>query len=245
MEKQITTALQYSGGKDSRTILHMHKAHLDDILVTWVNTGASYPAVIKHMKELKAQVPHFLEIKTNQPAQIAAHGFPTDVIPLHLTDVGRACVKKPQGYTTVRLQSTFNCCAKNLWLPMQEAMKRRGITTIIRGQRQAEQYTAPFTDGHIEDGVTYLLPIEGWTDEQVFAYLKANNVPIPDYYLNGEGTSHDCWNCTGYLDTDQGRISNLPETQRLEVVDRLVKIKAAIWQELRPLEVLLAQADCE
>lgn len=232
----ITTALQFSGGKDSLAILHLYRDQLDTILVAWVNTGAAYPATIAQMNAIAQTVPHFLEIQSDQPAQIEEYGFPSDVVPLHSTSIGRAWVKSE---TTYRIQDSFNCCAANRWLPMRTVMKERGITKVIHGQRRAEKYTVPITNGIVIDGVEYILPIEDWTDAQVFAYLKENNVSLPDYYAKGEGKSHDCWSCTGYLDEDQSRIRNLPREQYAEVMRRLDTIDEAITLHSVPRKRIL------
>lgn len=230
-------ALQFSGGKDSLVTLHLFRDKLDEILVTWINTGAAYPDTIRQMAELKAQVPHFLEIKSNQPAQIAEWGYPADVVPLHFTLLGRRVRETKHPYV---LQDTYNCCAANLWKPMQDAMKERGITTIIRGQRISEKYKTWIRSGHVEDGITYIFPLENWSEAQVFAYLRENKIPIPDYYAT-EMHSRDCWNCTGYMDEAAGRIGNLPPLQQKEVLRRLREIDAAVKVEHKYLEDILEQ----
>lgn len=231
----ISTALQYSGGKDSRAILHMHREQLDQILVVWCDTGASYPAMRAHMDEIAKTLPHFLIVKGEQPRNIEKFGYPSDVVPINYTTAGRLWVKKEHDFKII---SAFDCCALNMWMPMNKAMQERGIKTIIRGQRRDEQYTSNISHGHVEAGITYLLPIENWTAAQVFEYLKAHGVEIPDYYST-EVTSHDCWNCTAYLGSYEKRIKNLPDEQRKEVERRLAEINQAIELEMAPIKSLL------
>lgn len=232
----IDTALQYSGGKDSRTILHLYRDRLDKILVVWVDTGASYPQVRDEMAQMARKVPHFLIVKGNQPKQVAEHGYPSDVVPINYSPFGRAMVKSGGLF---KVQSAFDCCSANMWAPLSNAMTLLGIKTIIRGQRRAETYTnSVVTHGSVVNGVTYVLPIEDWTDAQVFEYLTKHAIQIPDYYKT-EGTSHDCWNCTAYLKSYTSRIKNLPEPQRAEVQRRLREIDAAITAETSPLKALL------
>jgi phosphoadenosine phosphosulfate reductase len=236
--EQLKTALQFSGGRDSQVILHLFHDRLDEILVTWVNTGAAYSGVIELMEKTKQSVPHFLEVHSDQPKQIAQFGYPADVIPLHLTAIGHIVVK---GDSPIVIQDSFHCCRANIWEPMRNAMQQRGITTIIRGQRRAEKYTAPMVNGCVDNGITYLFPLEDWTDEDVSQYFHDNNMRLPVYYEN-EGKSHDCWSCTGYLDEDHGRISHLPIPQRLEVMRRLHKINKGIGEALAPLKQLLDES---
>lgn len=235
----VSTALQYSGGKDSRAILHMYREQLNDIVVVWVNTGAPYPEMEKEMLQMSRKVPHFLIVRGNQPEQIKKFGYPSDVVPINYSPFGRLMVKSAHEF---KLQSAFDCCSANMWNPLRDAMKMLSVTRIIRGQRRAETYTnAVATNGKIIDGIEYVLPIEDWSDEQVFEYLRANNVEIPSYYQT-EGTSHDCWNCTAYLNSYEKRINNLPAPKRAEVVDRLRYIRAAITSETKSLTEILEAA---
>ena len=234
----ITTALQFSGGKDSLAILHLWRDKLDETVVMWVNTGAAYPNTVKQMKTLRQTVPHFLEIPSNQPQQIRDNGFPSDIVPIHFTNFGLN-VHTMDYSRPVRIQASFSCCFENIWRPMHEAVKQLGVSQVIRGQRNAERYKNPIHDGHVEDGITYRFPIEDWTDDQVMKYLLDNNVEIPSYYKDGEGKSHDCWSCTAYLDEDSGRIHNLPSIQRADVIERLKKIKRAVALQVEPMEQIL------
>mgnify|MGYP001605678147 CR=1 FL=1 len=235
--KKITTALQFSGGKDSLTILHLWRHKLDETMVVWVNTGASYPSVIEQMKGIKNTVPNFLEVKTDQPAQIEANGYPTDLVPLHFTVQGRAVRETDQLY---RIQDTFSCCSANIWQPMYQATKQLGVSVVLRGQRDSEKYKNPIRSGYVEAGITYIYPIQEWSEADVFAYLRKNNIPIPEYYAY-EMHSRDCWNCTGYLDEAAGRIASLPPGQREEVIHRLHYINAAIESQAQPLKQILGE----
>lgn len=235
----ITTALHFSGGKDSRAILHMHRDRLDEILVVWANAGAPYPGVLEEMQALGATLPHFLIVNGDQPAQHERAGFPVDVLPISYSPIGRHLVKTAQPY---RLQSAFDCCAQNLWEPMHRAMVERKITTIIRGQRRGEDYSNSFvTHGSVINGVRYLLPLEDWSADQVMDYLRDNDVPVPAHY-DSESTSRDCWNCTAYLSENQERIAHLPAPMRAQVHERLRVISSAIEEQTAPLRAALERA---
>jgi len=234
----LTTALQFSGGKDSLALLHLWQAKLARTLVCWVNTGAAYPETVEQMKQVRETVPHFLEITSDQPGDVSVNGYPTDLVPLHFTTQGRSAVVTNHHY---RVQDSFRCCSTNIWWPLHKAVKERGIQTVLRGQKLVDKYKAPYPSGYSEDGVTYIFPLEQWTDEQVFKYLKHHNVNIPEHYLKGEKKSHDCWSCTGYIDEDAGRIANLPHHQREEVMRRLRVINAAIQVQAQPLKQVLGE----
>jgi 3'-phosphoadenosine 5'-phosphosulfate sulfotransferase (PAPS reductase)/FAD synthetase len=216
----------------------MYKDQLDKILVVWVNTGAAYPDVQRYMAKLSQKIPHFLTVRGKQPENIAKNGFPSDVVPIRYSQIGRHYVKSAESF---KIQSAFDCCSQNMWQPLQQAMRMLGIKKIIRGQRRDEEYVnTDVVNGTVIDGIEYTLPLENWTAAQVFEYLKKNDVEFPPYY-GSETTSHDCWNCTAYLSSYQKRIQNLPPEPRAEVERRLNEINTAIELELAPLKRLIGK----
>lgn len=226
-------ALMFSGGRDSIVLLHVWKEKLNDTLVIWVNSGAAYPETQQMMWQIKKQVPHFLEIKSNQPKQIEENGYPSDVIPMSHTTIGQLV----SGLRKTKIQSAFDCCNANLWKPAAKAIELLGIKTVVRGQRKEEGRTSPVRDGDVINGVTYLFPLESWTLKQVNEYVNRNNIVLPSYYQT-EKTSRDCWSCTGYVNEQVDRINNLPEPLRNNVLARLKEIRIAVEYESKELNSL-------
>lgn len=219
----MDTALFFSGGKDSLACLHLYKEHWKSIYVVWINTGAPYQSTVEMMRGWKQRFPHFVEVNGNQPEWIEQHGYPVDVLPINLS----RRVKDLRGSDDVVLQSYMDCCGANLWKPAEEVIRRLGIKTVIVGLRKQESIDNMVKGDVIENGVKYLFPIMGWTEADVFIYLKSQNVELPEGYLRGEKKSRECWNCTAWLNEDTQRIKNLPEPMRREVMVRLIAIKRA------------------
>lgn len=233
----VTTALQYSGGKDSRAVLHMYREQLKDIIVVWMDAGNAYPEVYADMALMTRKVPNFLIVRANQPKQVAENGYPSDVVPMNFSPLGRSFLGG-----SLKVQSTFGCCSANIWQPMQQAMTMLGIKRIIRGQRDTDEYkNSAFRHGAVLNGIECVAPLQDWTEEQVFQYLRANSVEVPAYYLN-EKTGRDCWSCTGYLRHNAARIKNLPTPQREEVVRRLKVISDAVAAEMAPIDTVIDEA---
>lgn len=234
----IDTMLQFSGGKDSRALLHMFKDQLESIIVAWCDSGAAHDETVIDMQKIAKKVPHFLIVRGNQPKQVEQNGYPSDVVPINYTPLGRNLVKSAGEF---KVQSTFDCCSANVWKPLHNAVTMLGIKTVIRGQRNDEVYSnKSVTDGKVVDGITYRAPLANWTEAQVFEYLKKNAVSVPDYYKS-EGHGRDCWSCTGYL-SQSGRIKNLPVAQKAEVMRRLEHIHRAVEQESVHLRSLVEAA---
>jgi phosphoadenosine phosphosulfate reductase len=224
----VTTALQFSGGKDSLACLYLNRELWDDMYVVWVNTGSAYPEVVEYMRGWAKRLPRFVEVKSDQPAQIAKRGMPSDVVPLAYTEMGQMLGSNPP----YLIQGWMVCCAENIWMPLRDAMQKLGVTRVIRGQRNDESRKGPLRNGEVHEGIEYVYPLQDWTREEVFAYLREVKAEIPDYYQH-EDTSRDCWNCTAFLDENKRRIDNLPEDKRVVVLKRLVMIAEAVQKESR------------
>lgn len=220
--------LQFSGGKDSLACLYFLRPYWDQITVLWCNTGAAFPETLEQMARIQSMVPHFIEIRSNQPLIIAEQGMPADVVPVSHTPLYNIATESQAQL----IQSYMHCCGENIWKPMHEASK--SFDVIIRGQKSSDHKRAPIKSGHVEDGIQYYFPIEHWTDAQVLAYLKAEGIPLPptyDYF----GSSADCWDCTAYLSENIGKRDYLkkfhPEKHAI-VEQRLHFIRCAVEKEL-------------
>jgi phosphoadenosine phosphosulfate reductase len=219
----------FSGGKDSLACLHLVKDYLDKVLVVWVNTGANFPEIIEMMEEVKANVPHFFEIKTNQPESIKSKGYPVDVVPVNYTNLGQSVTS----IKDLKLRSYFECCSENIWIPCNEEIYKLGITGIIRGQRNSEAHKAPIKSGHIENGIEYQFPIVSWSDSEVIDYLRSEGVDI-DERLSMAHSSLDCWNCTAYMADSTERFKYIKKhhpSKYESIVEIVKKIDNAITAE--------------
>lgn len=233
--------LHFSGGRDSIATLWVLKKRWPHMTVMWCNTGAAYPDTMELMAKVKALVPHFMEVKSNQPETIKLYGYPADIVPLHSTLNGQS-ITSVKG---TRFQSSLDCCARNLWIPIVRATQELGAKIIYRGQRREEEYRIPINSGHVdENGVTYVFPIQEWSEQKVRDYIMENCPQLwPDYYDEGEVTSHDCWDCTGWLDVSVPRINRLPPEQKVIVMERLRALDGELKREAQPLRQLLEDKD--
>ena len=122
---------------------------------------------------------------------------------------------------------------------MLDAMREMGITHIVRGQKDCDHRKAPISDGDVIDGVTYLLPLQHWTDADVLAFLAEQGVELPAHYAYG-ASSMDCWDCTAYLYEPQ-RFNYLraKHPERFAVVrERLNEIGDTLRQSLNIIEAV-------
>jgi len=226
--------LSFSGGKDSLACLYLLRDHWPRIDVVWMNTGDAFPATIALMDRVRAMVPRFVELRSDQPAQIAREGWPVDVVPLTRTRIGRTI----DGHDKQLFQSYLACCNANMWTPTSDYVRSSGTTLVIRGTRTADAKKSPVRSGDVVGGVEFWHPIEHWTAEEVFAFLTVNGHEIPAHYRFTK-TSLDCRFCTAHLPETGGFMEYVrrdvpeiaPELQR-----RITEIRDALREELRHVE---------
>lgn len=203
--------LKFSGGKDSLACLHLLRPWWDRITVLWANAGDPYPQTIEQMERVRQLVPHFVEVAG--PGYIRTHAteqtYPADMVPWGATAFGRACTPAAPRF---KLHSTLECCAANVWRPMQNKLWELGADLVIRGERESEAHRPPIVNGMVDqqNGGMQLIPIRSWSKGEVFAYLRSEGVEIPRQYAYGMG-SLDCMHCTGHLFEAGGKLSYLTD----------------------------------
>jgi phosphoadenosine phosphosulfate reductase len=195
--------LAFSGGKDSLACWYLYKDQ--NPIVFWANTGKAYPETIEIVNKIKAEAVEFIEIKTDQAGQIEAFGLPSDIVPVDSTYDGMQLTSiKP-----VMVQSYLSCCYANISKPLNDAAKKRGITSMIKGQRLDENHKSMTRHGSVIEGITFIQPIESWTKDQVFAFLRTQG-DLPEHYAI-DHSSLDCYDCTAYLNHSADRVAYTKE----------------------------------
>lgn len=225
--------LQFSGGLDSLALLFKLRPEWDELHVLWCDTGSAYPETIALMERVKQLIPRFHIARSNKAAWSEFHGYGVAVVPANKT----LFAERARGTSGLRYTSYLACCAANIWAPMHEKTKELGATVVYRGQRLDEDYKSPVRSGYVEDGIQFVFPLENWTRVMVREYCERECPEyIPEYYKQGEVSSRDCWDCIGYLEHNKVRINNLPEPQKVIVMQRLQAYNAALQSELIPLK---------
>lgn len=223
----MDTALLFSGGKDSLACLYLNKYRWDDMYVVWLDTGACYQDMIEYMDKWKQRLPHFVHLKSNQPEDVLQNGWPVDVVPVANTMLG----KMVTGNQGPLMRSYLECCAHNIWIPIHKALLELGVKEVIKGQRDSDKHKSTTRSGMVVDGIEHIMPIQDWSEYEVFEYLKSVGAELAPGYKMGEKTGRDCWDCTAYLDDNRERIHNLPYEQREEVMRRINIINDAVDQQ--------------
>lgn len=225
LSRHSRIALQFSGGKDSLACLYLLRPWLDRITVYWRNPGDPFPETFELMEQVRAMCPHFVEIHGDVLAWQAENGFPSDLMPTSCSPIGRVL-----GFGKDKITDRFYCCWSNIMQPMGQRMIDDGITLIIRGTKDADMPVQPIRSGQVIDGIEYLYPLQDWTHEQVFEFLRQEGAPVPRFY-EGRTCGMDCRCCSAWW--DEHRASYLKEhhpevhaqyQERLGVIRRVITL---------------------
>lgn len=193
----MTTALAFSGGKDSMVCLFLMQGSLD--FAIYVDTGYAYPETLALVDFAKTMIPVHV-VKSDRAVQNEREGIPADVVPIDWTSLGQQIT----GVKPVKLQSYLGCCYESISMPLLNKAKELGVAELVYGQRNEEGYKSPARDGQIVDGITRTHPIESWTTAEVMAYL-ATKMDIPGHF-GIKHSSLDCYDCTAFRKDSADRI---------------------------------------
>lgn len=221
-------ALQLSGGRDSMACLYLLRPHWEKITVYWCNTGAPYPETVEWMAQVREMVPKFVEIDGRNEDVLAQFGMPSDIVPSSHTPIGLLATRRPG----LVLQDRYSCCARTMMLPMHERMLADGVTLIIRGQRADDVVKADTRSGEIHDGIELLYPIEQWSADDVMAFLRKVDAPVPRFYEMLE-SAPDCMTCSAWWEHGATKyLKRYHHPAYLEVQRRLDIINEAVGESI-------------
>lgn len=221
-----TTALAFSGGKDSWACLWLNKDRLEDIVVVWVDTGKNYPEILETIAKAKAMCPNFVTVVADQEAQNKENGIPSDVVPIKWTKLGQIV----SGEKPMMVQSYLQCCFENITAPLINFCRNNGITGLIAGQRNEEGQKGIARNGVEIDGIVRWHPIEEWSEQQVLDFVGLH-MEIPSHF-KFKHSSMDCYDCTAFVAESHDRV-HFSEKMHPALYQEYAKRKAAIGEILR------------
>ena len=107
------------------------------------------------MDDVRQLVPHFMQVRGDQPAVIAEHGYPVDVVPVSHTRMG----ERVYGPQPIVFQSCSNAAPARASRRWKHAVRACGAKVVYRGQRNEERRRARIEHGHVDEfGITLPVP---------------------------------------------------------------------------------------
>ena len=242
IERSQLAILQFSGGKDSLACLELTRPWWNKILVVWASAGDELPETFELMNKVKKTVPNFVMVRGNSDLDQMSIGWPVDMLPHNSTPVGMMMAPDSQ---SPKLVLRYECCARNIWQPMERVIKQFGATHVINGQRNDEKNRNTVAiNGASIDGICFIRPLQHWKEKDVFNFLKASNIEIPHQYTYGF-PSGDCAHCTAFLEENLGKLRYLQDfhpAKAIELKRRLNVIQQVQSKEVNHLAEILNSA---
>ncbi|SEP41470.1 phosphoadenosine phosphosulfate reductase [Rhodospirillales bacterium URHD0017] len=177
LDRHQRAALQFSGGKDSLALVYLLRPQWSRLTLYHVDAGDLLPEVREIVDMVEAMVPHFRRIETNSAKWMAEVGLPSDLVPTSSTPAGLSI-----GASQQRIVDRLDCCAVNIMLPMHYRMIEDGVPLVIRGTKRADLARLPAESGDTSLGYELWLPLQEWSHDEVFEYLRSVDAPICRVY---------------------------------------------------------------
>lgn len=228
--------LQLSGGKDSITALHMAIPYKDRVTVHYCDSGDSFPHIIEYVHEVCETWGFELEIirpEIDVNRYIELYGVPSDIIPVwgspELHHVSPHVKRN-------KIQSAGACCNAMLWQPLHMAAAKSGKKWVIRGTKGSDEHVSvsqTFFDPNT--GLVFHSPVWNMNDDDIYAYIKANDIKLPFQYSYGVNHSLDCMKCSAWGNTE-AECQRVTFTKRFypevmpELRDRSLAIHESVMQ---------------
>lgn len=192
LDRHAKTALSFSGGKDSLAVVYLLRGRLDQLTIYHLDTGDLLPETRAIVAHVRTMAPDFVHIQGDIEGFVHANGLPSDLVPHTAHPVGRM-----MGEAVTPLIARYDCCWHNLMNPIYQRIIADGNTLMIRGTKQVDMRALPVASGDHADGLEFLYPLQSWSNDEVFAYLREVGAPISriyDHVVN----SPECARCTAW-----------------------------------------------
>jgi 3'-phosphoadenosine 5'-phosphosulfate sulfotransferase (PAPS reductase)/FAD synthetase len=192
LDRHEKAALCVSGGKDSLAVAYLLRDDADRITAYHNDTGDLLPEVMEIVEHVRGMYPRFVTVRTDVMQWIDAHGLPSDLIPHSQHPIGRMMAEA----STV-LVPRYDCCLANLMQPLFDRIVADGNTLLIRGTKAVDMNRLPVASGESPDGIEVWYPLQEWSNDAVFAYLRDVGAPICRVYEHVTN-SPECARCSAW-----------------------------------------------
>ena len=211
--------VSYSGGKDSRVLLHLVRTHYPDAPAVFCNTGLEFPEIVDVVRNTENKV--ILRPEIPFPKVIEEHGWPVvskkvakiiremrrpkDLNPntqrLHRTGITRSgnrssswkCPDKWRFLEHAPFLISEKCCDVMKKDPFKEYQKRTGrmgfVGTLAADSRMREMSYLETGCNSYHGSSQVSRPISIWNTEDIWRYIKVHDLEYCPVYDMGYTTT--------------------------------------------------------
>lgn len=234
-------ALQFSGGKDSMACLYLLREEVErGMPVYWLDSGDGIPETLEVVDEVRQWIPDFRPVEFDYVAWIEANGSASDITTAHSSYLGQEL-----GLSDLKLSGRFASTWHTLMLPLHQRVVEDGIEVVVRGTKSADADSLPHLSG---DAYDVMMPLDGWTHDDVFSYLQHVGAPISKVYDYCSKASAPEWlHDTAWWDDGKARYlkakhPDLAERYRLHLHAVRDEVHARLRELQAELDVLEGRA---
>lgn len=210
LKNSKTHSISCSWGKGSIAMLALVRKLCKNSKVIFANTKVEYPETYKYRDEMLTSVFKNIDYCETEPIKsfwdcVKEFGFPHNRQSAEQDKKGEKKRRTPM------------CCNYLKELPLKHKQKELGVDTTFIGLQATESMNrrlvfmrmgAYYYQKH--DKVYRCLPLAIWTDEDIFTFLKRENIPLCEVYKKMK--RNGCMFCTGFKNWEkvmQGYNANL------------------------------------
>jgi len=179
-------AVACSWGKDSMVLLHLARSINPDVPIFSVMTIHKPLETFEFIGKVVEQyhiTPKVFMVGEIVPEVLRNKNI--DVALLSLKDYKEQVekIKKETGQELYDADPDL-CCRLLKVVPVRSALMRLGLLAWFSGLRNSEGYTRRYVTEieKISDRETKINPLLSWTEEEIWRYLKNNNIPVHPWY---------------------------------------------------------------
>jgi 3'-phosphoadenosine 5'-phosphosulfate sulfotransferase (PAPS reductase)/FAD synthetase len=198
-----------SFGKDSSAVLHAISPWLHKTMVVFVDCGGLYPDIVNWAHFAGEQLPKFFYLRAPGDIfeDILKKGWPTDIETEDLGELSDLMARDPLvKHSKVRLWT--KCTYDRFWLPAYAFAQMYQPDLYISGEKRLDRpYATDWDQRHMGAGKS-LRPLLDWSDEDVWAYIDKNDIPLAKTFVGRQADRRDCYVCFGHC-ISAGRIDYL------------------------------------
>jgi len=213
IEKAERPIFYCSFGKDSSAVLHGLRPWLDKTMVVFLDCGGMYPDIVAWADEYGKLLPKYIHVNAEGTIwnAVRERGWPVDVSVANIGKLGPN-VMLEEVASRHKVREYTECINERIWAPAYIFAQMYQPDLFISGERQGDRPFASKADWTARtSGVrNSIRPIFDWTDDEIWEYIDANNIPLPQTYQGRQPDRRDCFTCFGHNLTT-GRVQYLKE----------------------------------